>query len=216
MVEARVKVVAIDRSKSGLMDWLSSIGYTEQGIEHVKPHSIYEVHAVVIYEGTLFYQIVDDLGTMTFVPSRIFQITTHELPNDWFLNTFNEEPSFIMGPRFIAESVDAYEAMVDWEPQQMCRFWERLKRRESERRGQLGLRLKMLVEALQPPLSPAQAGRILYHTDVDEHEIALRLLMGRIRHERLEVAPNELSEMLHLASELKVDASDWTSSGNDR
>lgn len=94
---------------------------------HVTPGREYVVHALAVYEGVLFLQIVDDLGYPSWKPMWLFNASGGVLPRDWICSSFpEEEPQLIVGPDFIARDQSAYSRMVELDAEQVDRFWRRL------------------------------------------------------------------------------------------
>jgi hypothetical protein len=93
---------------------------------HISIGQTYEVHALAVFEGHVVFQVVDDTGGPTWRPSFLFEVIDPAIPADWIGNTFAGEPQLIIGPNFVAESVAAYEAMVQLEPEPTEAFWRRL------------------------------------------------------------------------------------------
>ena len=74
----------------------------------------YEVYALSVYKGVTFLLVLDDLGTPTFYPRFLFEVVESCIPNDWICNAFGcGEVSMVIGPDFIADSVEKYNDMVD-------------------------------------------------------------------------------------------------------
>jgi hypothetical protein len=93
----------------------------------LSPLKDYEVHAVSVFKGVTFVQIVDDKDTPIFLPRALFRTTSHALPDDWICSVFPEGAvQLILGPTFVADSISSYNAMIDQEVAQVQRFWRRL------------------------------------------------------------------------------------------
>jgi hypothetical protein len=87
----------------------------------------YVVHAVSVYRGVAFVQIVDDDDTPVFLPRALFETVATDVPHDWICSLFPEDPvQLVLGPAFMAKDLAAYEAMVDQERAQVERFWGRI------------------------------------------------------------------------------------------
>ncbi|HEV7735537.1 MAG TPA: hypothetical protein VGR62_25405 [Candidatus Binatia bacterium] len=86
----------------------------------------YEVRAISTFEGVLFMQIVDDIESPAWLPAWLFDVIDPTLPADWICNAFRTEPTFLMGPAFIAKDQQAYARMVELETEQVTRFWKRV------------------------------------------------------------------------------------------
>lgn len=86
----------------------------------------YEVHAAAVFEGLFLLQIVDDSQYPSWKPAWLFEVLDPAMPSDWICSCFPDEPSVVLGPWFIARSLEAYQAMVELEPEQVDRFWKRV------------------------------------------------------------------------------------------
>ncbi len=93
----------------------------------VSPGKEYEVHAVAVFEGQVVMLVVNDLGHPNWRPAWLFDVVDSAIPTDWICSTFHDEPSLVLGPDFIAGSVEEYNAMAELEPEQVERFWRRVK-----------------------------------------------------------------------------------------
>ena len=94
----------------------------------------YEVHAVSVYNGITFLLVIDDIETPTFLPRSLFDVIDVAIPGDWIANSFCEGPvQLVIGPAFIAESVVAYDSMVDQTLDSVQALWVRV--REGSRTG---------------------------------------------------------------------------------
>jgi hypothetical protein len=91
----------------------------------VAPGKEYEVHAAAVFEGLVLMQVIDDLGYPGWKPAWLFDVVDTTVPTDWICSTFHDDPSFVLGPEFIASSLEGYAAMVELEPEQVERFWKR-------------------------------------------------------------------------------------------
>lgn len=86
----------------------------------------YEVHAACVFEGHLAMQFVNDIGWPSWMPAWLFDVVDPSIPADWICSAFHEDPSVVIGPEFIASSLDAHAAMTDLEPEPVARFWKRI------------------------------------------------------------------------------------------
>jgi hypothetical protein len=93
----------------------------------------YEVHAAVVFEGLVAMQVVDDLGYPNWEPAWLFDVVDSAIPGDWICSAFHDDPALVLGPDFIARSLDEYVAMVELDPQQVERFWNRVAGRPLKR-----------------------------------------------------------------------------------
>lgn len=102
-------------------------GYFKESVLEITKGKLYMVHAIVTYEGVTMLQIVNDIEYPDWLPAAFFSIEETRIPEDWICNILNDEPSFLLGPSFIAENQSAYTSMVELEPNQVKSFWERIK-----------------------------------------------------------------------------------------
>jgi hypothetical protein len=87
----------------------------------------YEVHAVSVYDGIVFLQVIDDLNTPVLHPRVLFDIVDPSIPHDWICNTFPAGPvQLVQGPTYVAASLEAYDAMVDQAEPAVTAFWNRV------------------------------------------------------------------------------------------
>ena len=87
----------------------------------------YLVHALVLFEGHVFIQIIDDLDNPSWRPFWQFDLADSSIPEDWICGAFHGEPQLVVGPEFIAKDPASYAGMVELEMEQVSRFWARIK-----------------------------------------------------------------------------------------
>lgn len=104
----------------------ASIGEFPKGQTFISLGKEYEVHAMVVFQGKISVQIVDDLRMINWYPAWFFEVCESALPNDWICNLFDGEPAMIIGPKFVAKDIDSYAAMVELEDDLVQQFWRRL------------------------------------------------------------------------------------------
>jgi hypothetical protein len=92
----------------------------------------YEVHAMAVFQDRLHVQIVDDLRMIRWYPAWFFETFDTSVPTDWICSMFNGEPSMVVGPRFLAESISSYNSMVELEDDLVQQFWRRLDSQKKE------------------------------------------------------------------------------------
>jgi len=91
----------------------------------------YEVHAVSVYDGVTFLQIVDDANTPTFHPRAIFEVVDSTIAEDWICSAFPEGPvQLVIGPSFVAKDLGCYDSMVDQDRSAVDAFWQRVNARQ--------------------------------------------------------------------------------------
>jgi len=122
-------VIAIDRHPGWLSSSLKSLGFSEQSQFDVRANQAYEVHAVASWSGNVFYQIVGESGLISWIPAITFEIKDGSLPDDWMVNSFDDEVPLLIGPSFLTKSKEAYAEMVELDPEKVSQFKDRLNRR---------------------------------------------------------------------------------------
>jgi hypothetical protein len=87
----------------------------------------YDVHAVSVYNGIVFLQIVDDGQMPELLPRSLFEVVDSSVPDDWICNAFPEGPvQLLLGPAFFADSPASYDGMIDRDAKQVGAFWQRV------------------------------------------------------------------------------------------
>ena len=99
-------------------------GYLGQSL--ITTGNQYDVHALAVFEGITIMQIVDDVRMPNWRPGWLFEVIEPTLPSDWICTASASEPSLILGPEFVAKDEKAYSEMVELDPDQVERFWERV------------------------------------------------------------------------------------------
>ena len=94
----------------------------------------YVVHALTTFDAIVHIQIVDDWGFPSWYPAVLFEIVDHSLPCDWICNVL-DVGRVVLGPRFVAESRQAYEDMVELDADRVDLFWKRIDRLEAEEKA---------------------------------------------------------------------------------
>lgn len=125
-----MKVKATSTSIDWLTDSLRSIGFSDHSQIDASLSQVYEVHAVAIWSGNVFYQIIGDSSVISWMPSTVFTVVDRTMPSDWLANSLDEEVPFIVGPGFIVKDKEAYTDMVELAPEQVAQFMKRLEHRK--------------------------------------------------------------------------------------
>lgn len=121
-----MKAQAAAKNTSWLTESLKSLGFSEQSQIDVSSSQVYAVHAIVVWSGNVFYQIVGDSDVIAWMPSSRFDIVDGSMPSDWLTNSFDEEVPFIVGPEFVVRDKEAYSDMVELVPNKVEQFRQRL------------------------------------------------------------------------------------------
>ena len=94
------------------------------------PPNEYEVHAMSLFDGFLFLQIVNDIRFPAWLPFVLFEEIDGTIPSDWKCTFFprNSERGLLMllGPDFIVRDEKSYQEMVELDAEQVDRFWKRI------------------------------------------------------------------------------------------
>lgn len=86
----------------------------------------YDVHAISVFGGQPTFLVVDDLKYPAWYPAWLFDVTATVLPPDWICSVFRAEPVLVLGPKFVASDIDAYEGMVELAADKVEMFWRRI------------------------------------------------------------------------------------------
>jgi hypothetical protein len=86
----------------------------------------YDVYALSVFGGVVYLQIISDYQIVQWLPSWFFRVDDQLVPSDWICSVFDDEPSMVLGPEFVAGSIEAYSRMVELEPESEARFWEQV------------------------------------------------------------------------------------------
>lgn len=90
----------------------------------------YDVHAMALFDGLLFLQIVDDIRFPAWVPFVLFEVLDGTMPKDWKCNTFPQNGAnglvMLVGPEFVVRDEQSYQGMVELNADQVDRFWKRI------------------------------------------------------------------------------------------
>jgi hypothetical protein len=90
----------------------------------------YEIHALSVFKGVVFLQIVNDLDIITWLPAWFFDVSGNSVPSDWVCLLPPGELQLVLGPAFLARDEASYDRMVQLKPDSVRVFW----RRQVERR----------------------------------------------------------------------------------
>jgi hypothetical protein len=96
------------------------------------PSKEYEVYALAIFSGETILLVVSDIDYPGWYTSNFFETVDATIPSNWICSFSSDEPTLIIGPNFIAFSLDSYRAMVELEPESVVNFWQYVSERESE------------------------------------------------------------------------------------
>lgn len=119
-----MRVTAIGNRREGRR---VAIGPETTGDPHISPGRQYEVHALTIQRGEVWFQIQDDSAAITWLPAQLFETSDSSVPKDWICNWFTGEPEMVLGPEFVARDQESYRRMAALDPTSVAAFQERLK-----------------------------------------------------------------------------------------
>lgn len=96
----------------------------------------YDVHAIAVFRGVVQLQVTDDhyhgSGFPAWYPAWLFDVVEHSLDNGWIVGVFQAEPAIVIGPDFVAASLESYEQMVELYREKLDRFRLRIADRTSD------------------------------------------------------------------------------------
>ena len=93
----------------------------------------YSVHAISVWRGVSHLQVVSDYDTIAWVTANFFQVVDGSIPEDWVvLLPETSELVLVVGPKFLAGSVDCYNNMVNQDPESVRNFWLRVRDRRTD------------------------------------------------------------------------------------
>lgn len=107
---------------------MTVLGFFEQSQTIISIEKSYEVHAIAVYKGVVFLQILNDLNLIAWLPAWLFKTMDASIPSDWICKSFQDEPGLILGPKFVASDISSYGRMVELEPEPVKLFWQRLRK----------------------------------------------------------------------------------------
>jgi hypothetical protein len=100
-------------------------GASEQSERHYVVGTELDVHAVVVFEGRVQFCVFDRFGDFTGDYAWMFDVLDGAVPRDWIVNCFEGAVSMVVGPEFVAKSVEAYQAFVELVPEAVQKMRER-------------------------------------------------------------------------------------------
>lgn len=125
-------IKAIESSMENAPEYLFQAGWTKEAILHITKGKEYEVHAITVFQRRTSFQIVDDLDFESWLPVFLFEVVEGTIPADWICNLVHND-QLLIGPRFIAESYEAYGSMVEHVPEQVWKFEKRLRKMKEDK-----------------------------------------------------------------------------------
>ena len=83
----------------------------------------YTVYAISRFKGVCFFLIVSERRLPEWVPAVLFRLTDNALPPGWVCSLGDEDVEMVLGPAFIADSIEDYGAMVELYDGSVRQFW---------------------------------------------------------------------------------------------
>lgn len=96
----------------------------------LKLNKCYIVYGVTEYRNEINYLIYDENEMATWHYADLFEIEDNILPYDWRCNYYGYDPtslSFIIGYKELAESLEHYNGLIEFEQKDLDLFWKRKK-----------------------------------------------------------------------------------------
>lgn len=127
-----MRVSPTRNSFDGCPPELAALGFSAASQVEVSLGKEYDVHAMSLFRGVLFLQLVDDTDGIAWLPAWLFDVRDSSLPEDFICNLFGGEVGMVIGPEFVAADESSYSRMVELDPALVERFWGRLEKRSGE------------------------------------------------------------------------------------
>ena len=103
---------------------LKTSGFSEDSIVNLKEGDFCQVFAMSIFSGVVFVLLKDQYGIFTWLPSWLFEVIESDMPDYWVTNFFDDDPSCLIGPEFMASDLDAYSRLVEQDPELVAKMNE--------------------------------------------------------------------------------------------
>lgn len=140
-----MKVRARVASLKDAPDEVIEVGWSRDAELNVEVGTEYVVHGISFWgipqygrpRITWVLVFSEHLRTTSWLPAWIFEVTDGNLDPDWKCNFF-PSGAVAIGPPFVSESEEAYEALAEHDEEAMRRFWARQIRLENEAKEEEG------------------------------------------------------------------------------
>ena len=86
----------------------------------------YEVHALSVFKGVVFLQIVCDVNIPIWKPAWFFEVCDATVPSDWICSLPGGDLQMVLGPDFVAVDESSYNRMVELDSESVTAFWRRV------------------------------------------------------------------------------------------
>lgn len=158
----------------------------------------YEVHCLVVLDGHSFVLLVDDRSMPHVFPMWFFDLVDGSIPEDWITTHLHDPPFLAVGPEFIVKDAEAYNAMVESDPDPLHLFWQR--------------DLSMKVAAVARELQSGMAGEVaavLAETRRYDPKAALEKLCELVFEHDLQLSASVFETIARLAKRAELSEDDW-------
>jgi hypothetical protein len=127
-----MRVAAVKIDYKGCPKAIEELGFSSESVTHLSVNKEYTVWAISRWKGVFFLQVIDDNGYPSWLPFWLFSMRDGFIPRNWVCSIFEDELEIILGPKFLAENYEAYEAMVELQPFSVQQFWENVNEADSD------------------------------------------------------------------------------------
>ena len=86
----------------------------------------YDAHALSVFEGVVFLQIVTDARFISWIPSWFFDVIDAAVPSDWMCCLPGDTLQLVIGPAFVATDEASYNRMAELDSTSVAAFWRRI------------------------------------------------------------------------------------------
>lgn len=121
-----MRAKAIRSSFVGCPPSILAVGFTQQSQVPLCSGDTYEIHGVSVYSGVVFLLVINAHSLTSWLPAWLFEQVDNSIPSDWITSLFDDEPRMLVGPDFIAGSMESYSRFVEQEPEAIQQLWQRI------------------------------------------------------------------------------------------
>ncbi len=86
----------------------------------------YEVFALSVFQGVVFFQVIVDANHITWLPTWFFDVCDASVPGDWICSLPGGNLQIVLGPAFVAADESSYNRMVELDSESVTAFWKRV------------------------------------------------------------------------------------------
>ena len=127
-----MRVIAIRTKLTDCPAEIAALGSPQSDL-NITLHNKYEIHALSVYRGIVFLQLVGDAGIIMWLPAWLFKVDDNSIPEDWVCSLPGNSLQSVLGPRFVADDESSYNRMVEQNMDSVAAFWQRV---EAKSRGE--------------------------------------------------------------------------------